>query len=217
MFHRVLLPGSSVLNEYRRYRNAATALNHKIIDALLDKEIIDRAGKWLGITKRGVLVFDSEDETSVLMDYALYEVRKHGKSVVQGYQEQSGGQDQIERELLTAMVAAKAGLFQIENASRQMSNVTLSDATDGSSITLTDIGFSQTLTAGPMVFFRPIQLSLFTMTSGIAFLFPGEMERELRDLYRKWHDLDSSERYARFFKLNRNRGLAMEYAPVGQP
>ena len=216
MFQGIVLPGSSLLNEYRRYRNVATALNHRIMNVALDKATLDRAGKWLGITKRGVLVFDSDDETSVLMDYALYEVRKHGKSVVQRYQEEGGEQDQIEQELLAAMVAAKAGLFRVESTSRQMSNVTLSDAIDGSSVTLTDIGFSQTLTAGPMVFFRPVQLSLFTMTSGIAFVFPGEMEHELRDLYRKWHDLDSSERYARFFKLNRNRGLTTEYAPVGK-
>ena len=216
MFQRIVLPGSSLINEYRRYRNIATALNHKIINVALDKATIDRAGKWLGITKRGVLVFDSEDETSVLMDYALYEVRKQGKSVVQRYQEQGGEHDQVEQELLAAMVAAKAGLFRVESTSRQSYTVTLSDATDGRSVILTDSGFSRTLTAGPMVFFRPVQLSLFTMTSGIAFVFPGEMEHELRDLYRKWHDLDSSERYARFFKLNKNRGLATEYAPVGK-
>ena len=111
----------------------------------------------------------------------------------------------------------QTGLFQVEEVSRQMHNVTLREATNSRTVILTDIGFSQTLVAGPMIFFRPVQLRTFAMTSGMAFVFPAEMERELRESYRKWQSLDSSERYVRFFRLYRNRGLDLEYAPVGKP
>lgn len=47
---------------------------------------------------------ESEDELSVLMDYTFYEVGQKGARVVDQYREQPGRKDQVERELLDAMV-----------------------------------------------------------------------------------------------------------------
>jgi hypothetical protein len=68
-------PGGYVdINTYRRYRKDGMALHHKIMETMLDRAAIQYASRALGM-KRGddVLVFDSEDDTSVMMDYALYE------------------------------------------------------------------------------------------------------------------------------------------------
>jgi hypothetical protein len=46
-------------------------LNHKIIRTTLKKEHFLEAGRRLGILQEGILVFRNEDETSVLMDFAL--------------------------------------------------------------------------------------------------------------------------------------------------
>ncbi len=42
----------------------------------------------IGILRKGVLVFDNEDMTSMLMDCCLYDWIKGGKNIVQRYSEQ---------------------------------------------------------------------------------------------------------------------------------
>jgi len=41
------------------------------------------------------------------------------------------------------------------------------------------------------------------MTSGIAFVFPPEIEQSL---VAQWTEGDEAERYARFFKLSKSKG-----------
>ena len=71
-----------VLPTYRRIRQVGLQLNHKLVKTL-SKETIDTAGERLGMLKKGILVFDSEDETSVLMDFAIYNVRIGGKNAAE--------------------------------------------------------------------------------------------------------------------------------------
>ena len=201
--------GSSSVKQYRRYRNAGRELNNKIIKALVNNEILDEAAQALDLGKNRQLFVDSEDEFSVLMDFALYEVRRQGKNAVERYQEERGGSNRIERELLAAMVKARTGLFKMERVSRQKYSLDLQKLVDEEkAITLTDINFSQTMAQGLVVFFRPIELPELTMTSGIAFVFPKERER---DLIARWTRWDSTEHYARFFKLSKSKGLATMY------
>ena len=47
-------------------------LNHKIIKTI-PRQAYDEIGDALGIRRSGVLVFDSEDMTSVMMDCCLYD------------------------------------------------------------------------------------------------------------------------------------------------
>ena len=46
------------------------------------------------------------------------------------------------------------------------------------------------------------------MTSGVAFVFPAKMERELIEHWQQW---DRSERYAKYFKLYKSKGVQVEY------
>ena len=63
--------GLSSPSVYRRYRVDGRALNHKIMSATLDKAAIQFAAGALDMMGRdNVVFFDSEDETSVLMDCA---------------------------------------------------------------------------------------------------------------------------------------------------
>ena len=200
--------------EYRRYRKVGMELNHKIIDALLDRGMIEEAARALGLGgKNRELVLDSEDDLSVLMDFALYELRRQGRTLVERYQQETGGSNAIERELLAGMVKAQMGLFQVEDMAAQQYHLILrSLGEEERSITLTDINFSQTVANGLIVFFRPIELGRFTMTSGIAFVFPPVMEQTLsRRWAREWKNASSAKRYADFFKLSKRKGLDIRY------
>jgi hypothetical protein len=197
------------VKQYRRYRNASRELNNKIIKALVDNEMLDEAVPALGLGKNRQLFVDSKDDLDVLMDYALYEVPRQGKNVVQRYQQEKGGSSRVERELLAAMVKARTGLFKVERVSPWTYSLDLRKLVDEEkAITLTDVNFSQTMAQRLVVFFRPIELPELTMTSGIAFVFPEGMERDLVAHWKRW---DSTEHYARFFKMSKSRGLATIY------
>ena len=194
------------IKRYRRYRKVGTALNHKIIDALVDGDVIEVAARALGLGAHGQLILDSEDELSVLMDFALYEVRQEGKSLVEIYREQHGGVNHTERVLLDAMVEARTGLFLVEDIDPTRHFLTLRDVIgQREPLYLVDINFSRTVWSGLFFFFRPIQVEDFVMTSGVAFLFLGDVERRLRRTWEKAKD--SADRYVRFFKLSKRIGV----------
>lgn len=220
------LPGPSV---YRRYRVDGRALNHKIMGATLDKAAIQYAARALGMMGRGnVMVFDSEDETSVLMDCALYEYKARGKNAIERYQEEIGGETEIERDLLAAMVASSTSLFRVESASRKTYSLRLGDlVNEGCTITLMDINFSQHVKPDYLLFLRPITLEGFSMTSGIAFIFPGRMEDELLKRWRgsqsrgsrrrrRRAQPTSATRYATFFNLSKRKGIEVAYEDVAE-
>lgn len=197
------------IEPYQRYRKAAMTLNQKMIEAFVDSNIIEQAARALDLGRNRQLLLDSEDDLSVLMDFALYEIRRQNMNLVERYQQERGGDDPVERELLTAMVRAKAGLFKVKRVSRQSHRLKLLALEEENRIiVLTDINFSQTVVGEPVFFFRPIELAEFAMTSGIAFIFPGEIEQELVG---RWRQLHQAGRYARFFKLSKHKGIATSY------
>jgi len=71
-----------------------------------------------------------------------------------------------------------------------------------------DIGFSQSPVGNYVFFFRPIELAKFTMTSGVAFVFPAKMEPELIERWRQW---EGSDRYAKCFKLYKRKGIPVAF------
>ncbi|MCP4542181.1 MAG: hypothetical protein GY832_34090 [Chloroflexi bacterium] len=220
------LPGPNV---YRRYRVDSRTLSHKIIETTLSKAAMQFAARTLGMMGRdNVMVFDNEDETSVLMDCSLYEHKSRGKNAVQQYQEEIGGETDIERELLAAMVASSTSLFRVESVSKKTYSLKLDDlVNEGHTITLMDINFSQNMKPNYLLFIRPVTLENFSMTSGFAFIFPGHLESEL---LKRWRGPQSSgsrrrrrraqptstTRYATFFKLSKRKGVKVMYQDVDE-
>jgi hypothetical protein len=207
-----LFGGSSTVKEYQRYRNAGRELNQKMIETYIDESVLEKAARLLKLGKNRRLVLDTQDDLSVLMDFALYEIKQNGKNIIERYTDEKGGRNFIERELLSAMTSAKVGLFKLDDVDKNNCHLRLSSLIDiGQSITLTDINFSQTMPNGLLIFFRPIQFSKLAMTSGIAFVFPQELEQEL---ITNWHKLETKnlQRYSWFFKRSKNTGFETMYA-----
>lgn len=206
-----LFGGSSAIKEYQRYRNAGRELNQKMIDAYIDNSVLEKASRLLKLGKNRQLILDTKDDLSVLMDFALYEIRQAGKNIIERYADEKGGKNFLERELLIAMTNANAGLFKVDSVDKNNSHLQLSNLIDvGQSIILTDKNFSQTMPSGLIIFFRPIQFSKLAMTSGIAFVFPKDLETEL---VTGWHKFDTKElqRYPWFFKRSKNTGFDTTY------
>ena len=200
---------SPFVEQYRRYRTAGKKLNSKIVDAMVSEAVLTTAARDLHLGQDKRLMFDNESEPDVLMDYALYEILQDGQTLIERYTIERGGSNRVERDLLEVMLKAKTGLFRVEQvlASRYLLN--LQEIAGGNRrLSMTDLNFSQFAIDNYVLFFRPIELPELTMTSGVAFVFPAKMERELIEHWQQW---DRSERYAKYFKLYKSKGVQVEY------
>jgi len=201
------------LKEYQKFRKVGRDLNHKIIDACLNETILAKATTMLKLGRKGQLILDSEDDLSVLMDFALFEIsHRDGRNSIEQYAEKKGGANAVERELLAAMLQAQTGLYKVKQVFRDKKQIVLENIiTSEAPKVLTDISFSQTMISGLCIFFRPVSLSKFTMTSGIAFVFPSELEQELGTDWKRLEIKGNAERYARFFRKSKRTGIETMY------
>jgi hypothetical protein len=207
---------------YTRYREASKALVEKVMEASMDRNAIDRAGRELGImSPEGVLMFDSEEDMTVLMDYTLHECRYKGKNAFERYHEQVGGDsiasDDLEREILAARVASSTSLFSTASVSPETNSLQLEDLVQkGRIITLVDIGLSHSLTQRVILFLRPITFeSGWSASSGVSFSFPWKLDRELLRVWRirgrGLREHASARRFAALFRLSKTKGYETLY------
>ena len=202
------------IKEYQRYRKAGRSLNQKIIDAYINGGILEKSATMLRLGQNGQLILDREDDLSVLMDFALYEIRnEEWKNSVERYAREKGAVNAIERELLGAMVKARTGLFKVNRVLREKRQIMLVDLINPElMVILTDINFSQTLREKLIVFLRPVCVAKITMTSGVAFVFPTALEQELVRRWKGFERKGDAQRYAWFFRKSKQSGLETVYA-----
>jgi len=202
---------------YQRYRQAGKELNRKIMHTSLDDRAIQHAAKALGLLGGRRTIVADQDELDVLMDYALYEYHVSGKNAIERYYQEVGGANLIEQELLEAMVSSSTSLFQVSTVSKRTYSFKLNDLVNpDNSITVVDINFSHSVVPGLLIFIRPITVKGTSMTSGMAFVFPGSVQDEL--LRRGWRTgrphsprADAARRYVTLFKLSKRLGFQVQY------
>ena len=188
------------------------------MDALVERPVLMRAGRALDITRGDTFVFESEAEMNVLMDYALYEYRRHGQSLVQRV---SRANDVAEPDAAgAARWHVRVVHLVVSDTEVQMAESTLVLADrlqQREDIPLIDIMFSRTVEPGMLLFTRVIPLSMMNMTAGIAFVFPGDSEASLLRRYKRLSkrvkaDTESARRLVAFFQLNRTAGIEVAFA-----
>jgi hypothetical protein len=206
------------LDQYQAYRKAARELNHQLMDALVERPVLMRAARALDIARGNTFVFESEAEMNVLMDYALYEYRLHGQSLVQRYREQTPSLSPMQRELLDGMCQAYTSLFRITEVQAAESTLVLADRLQQrEDIPLIDILFSRTVEPDMLLFTRIVPLPMMNMTAGIAFVFPGDSEASLLRRYKRLGkrvkvETEAARRLVAFFQLNRTEGIEVAFA-----
>ncbi|NMX22261.1 hypothetical protein C5S30_07590 [ANME-1 cluster archaeon GoMg4] len=207
----------TIIEEYGTYRQISMELNPKIMDTCLDHDVLMKSARLLGIVRGGTLIFDSEDETNVLMDFALNEYRVNNKNTIEIYREKIGWQDEIEKDILDALLSSYTSLFKVTSISEAENTLLLNDILNKKdNIKLIDIAFSKTAIIGLLLFIRLVPFKDFNMTSGVSFVFPGDSKENLLRRYKKLSkkvesDSDSIKRFVSFFRLNKIGGMEVRY------
>jgi hypothetical protein len=140
---------ASILARYHRMREVGRRLSTEIVHTL-GREDIHQAGEALGLLRNDVLVFDTEDVASILMDYAIFFLRHDGLNAVDRYLNSRPPDDPVELQWLCDRQATRYTVYQVRVASRGF-GVECLDLVYNENISVIDIGFSET--AGPGVTF----------------------------------------------------------------
>jgi hypothetical protein len=154
------------VERYRRLRALTADLNQRIMKAI-PRRALDEVGEAIGIRRDGILVFDSMDMTSVLVDCCLYDWFQDGKNVVQRYAEAhppKPGTD--EGYLLQACLQAKYRVLVVQSAATG-AGLYCQDVLNNEGLFLVDLALSQSAKHANAAFAtRTIPLGECWMTSG---------------------------------------------------
>ena len=207
----------TIVKKYKIYRKTCKELNSKIIKTCLKSDVFIKSARLLGFAHGDTLIFDNESEMDVLMDFALHEYRVNNKNTIEIYREKIGGQNKIEKEILDALISSYTSLFKITSICENENTLVLYDILNKKdNIRLIDIGLSTTTIPGLLLFIRLVGLKDFSMTSGISFVFPENLEVYLLKRYKRLSRKVKSEsasikRFISFFRLSKTDGIEVRY------
>jgi hypothetical protein len=185
-------PTRQDVERYRSLRALSLAMNHRIIKTI-PRQAYDEIGDALGIRRNGVLMFDSEDMTSVMMDCCLYDWFEDGKNLVQQYAEThpaKPGTD--ERCLLQACLQAKYRIL-VARSAVPGAGLHCQDVLNGGELFLMDLAMSQSVPDdNAALATRTIPLGEYWMTGGAG--LPISSKKSILDALRRME----SEQYKPF-------------------
>ena len=163
---------SELLDRYRRSREVRFRLNNLLVKTI-PKKTLEECGRILGFFRKGAMFFETEDETSVLMDYCLYYPGPDGRNLVAKYLEKSPPPaDSEEMAALQEMTHAYYSLFQVVDVERGV-GVGVRDLLRGETGFIVDVGFGDTAQRHMMVATRIIPMEGFLTTGGAALPVDG--------------------------------------------
>ena len=179
--------------------------------------MIKHSAKMLGITVQGdEFMFDSEEETSHLMDFVLFDYKVNGKNAVQVYRETHKEQSIADNEIIDSMLSSYTSLFEVVAISGYTLQLKDLFRIMDKPIKLIDVSFSGSAIPGMLLFIRLVPLNDYYMTSGVSFVFRNELKEYLVRRYSKISKKikaadDDISRYFSFFKLSKECGEEVRY------
>lgn len=172
---------AALLRRYRQLRAMMRDLHTELMHTL-PKGMFTECGRKLGLLVDGTLVFDSEDEASVLMDYCLYDGWSGQHNAVTRFrakQPYAAGTDQAL--LLDAMSRARYSLFQVERVADGV-GVNCRDILRGDGGTIVDEGLGNTAVPGVVVAGRLVVLPELSMTTGAALAVDADTLEDIQSM-----------------------------------
>ena len=152
---------------YQRLRPTRLRLNNELVGRL-SRDVLNDGAKSIGILRGGTLVFENEDETSVLMDYCIYDVYRKGRNAIEQYLcDCPPDPDSDEMTCLHAMQNATYSLVAVLRVEPGVGCHIRNLFTEETRL-LVDTGFSKTAQPGAVIATRLLDFGGFVATGGAA-------------------------------------------------
>lgn len=138
---------TAILRDYKELRRLSVAVNTRLAEMLGEREI-KAAASALGVRHGNRLELQTEDEISVVMDYAIHNVFRDGLNAVQRLlDEKPPAEGSNELRLLRAMQDSHYSIFDVQTPIRGF-GVRGLDGPEKIPITIADIGFGESAAPG---------------------------------------------------------------------
>jgi hypothetical protein len=169
-----------IVARYQRLRPLHLRLNNELVERLSRDVVLDGA-KRIGILHGGTIVFDNEDQSSVLMDYCIYNVRRKGRNAIEQYLcDCPPDPDSDEMACLHAMQHATYSLVAVLRVEPGVGCHVRNLFTEETRL-LVDMGFSKTAKPGLVMATRLLDFGDYIATGGavlpMGILASDELER----------------------------------------
>jgi hypothetical protein len=175
---------SDVLDRYKRTREVRFRLNNRIVKTIPTKTM-QECGRMLDLYRRGTFVFDSEDESTLLMEFCLYYPDRDGRNLVMDYLEKSrASADSEEIAILQAMTRAYYSLFQITDVEPGV-GIGVEDLLRDEASFIVDVGFGNTARRHFVLATRVIPFEGLLTTAGAALPVDASAARQVFDALRR--------------------------------
>jgi hypothetical protein len=158
---------SEIVSRYKRLRSAGQILSSKLVRRL-SKDVLDEGARKLGLLRDGIMVFDTEDQAAVLMDYCIHDVRRNGRNAAEQYLIDSPPDPESdEMDFLRAMQHARYSLFIVEWAEPGL-GIGARDLLRDDNVLIVDMGFGSSGKPGLVFASRLLFHDGFSMSTGAA-------------------------------------------------
>ncbi len=156
---------ANLLPRYKHLRQVGLQLNNQLVETLSREDLHEGARK-LDILRGNTIVLDSEDQSSVLMDFCLHDVRRDGMNAIERYLAESPPPAQSEEMLLLeAKQRSWYSLFEVIGVERGV-GVEFRDLLGGQPLFVLDVGLSRSGVRGAVLASRMMVADQITMTTG---------------------------------------------------
>lgn len=172
---------AGLLRRYRQLRAIMRELHSELMQ-VMPKGTLTEYGQKLGLLVDGTLVFETEDEASVLVDYCLYDGWSGQHNAVTRFlakQPYAVGTDQAL--LMDAMSRARYSLFQVESVAEGL-GVNCRDVLRGDGGTIVDEGLGSTAFPGVIVAGRLVALPELSMTTGAGLVINANTLEDIQNV-----------------------------------
>lgn len=169
---------AELVGRYKALRAKARPISDAVVKSL-PKGVIEEVATRLGILEGKEVLLETEGEIAVLVDMAIFDIRRDGQTAVQRFlREKPPAEGSDERLILEAMQSARYSIYLLERAQPGV-GVLFRDMLRDTHEFVWDIGFSRTARRGAMMAARLISPGEITMTTGAALPVSPEVARGL--------------------------------------
>lgn len=177
---------NKILARYQHLRSVGLALNNRLVESL-DRDAIQESGRQLGVLRKNALYFDTDDVSSVLMDFAIRHARRDGRNAIERLLAESPPPPTSDE--MTILRAACDLRYSLLEAKKVFPGfgLTVWDMLRDETGLLVDVGFSQTAVRGFVIASHVQAIDDFWMTTGAALpVLPGFLRTLLREVTRRF-------------------------------
>ena len=204
------------LTDYRAIREAGKKLGGDIFKYAVESnkfELVTTA-KLLGFWNGKMMVFDSENDSDILMDLMVFEKITSNIPACKRFQMSNPRLNDLLQENMTGILNNYPSLFEVKSLDSIGNTLVLEDLLDDSrkEYVLMDIGMSKTVRLGFIHYTRLIPIRDINMTSGVSFIFEKIYKDKLLSAislaaFKKRRKLTSTEMFILMHEKNRQFGM----------